>query len=98
MGLFSVRIGLGNGENEMKNEVAFVSFTVVGDGNGRIVAEDCDAIRKVVVIDVVVVKENPSDDVLNLIDGNCDADGASSGDAIGDGGLDFGIHGGHHGA
>lgn len=93
MGLFGVRIGLSGGENEVKNEVAFVAFAIVGDGNGRVVSENGDSIGEMVVVDVVVIQENPSDDVLNLIDGNRDADGLGRRDAIGDGGEDGEFHG-----
>ena len=89
MGLFSVWIGLSDGENEMKNEMPFVAFAVIGDGNGRVVSEDGDAVGEMVAINVIVVDENPSDDVLDFIDGNCDADGLGRRDAVGDGGLDF---------
>lgn len=92
MGLFGVWIGLGDGENEIENEMRFIAFTVIGDGNGRIVAENGDAVGEMVIVNVVVVKENPSDDVLDFIDGNCDADGLGRRDAIGDGGLDFEVH------
>lgn len=53
MGLFSVRIGLGaDGENEIENKMAFVTFAIVGDGNGRVVAEDCHPIGERIPINI----------------------------------------------
>lgn len=82
MGLFGVRIGLGGGENEVDDEMRFVSFSVIGDGNGRIITEDGDSIGEMVVVNVVVVEKNPANRVLDLIGGNCDGDGLGRRDAL----------------
>lgn len=78
----------------MKNEMRFIAFAIVGDGNGRIIAEDGYAVGEVVIVNVVVVEKNPANRVLNLIGGNCDGDGLGRRDALVDCGEDGEFHGG----
>lgn len=61
MGLFSVRIGLSDGENQIENEMPLVAVAVIGDGNGRIVTEDRDSIGEWVEVNVNEMGADKSD-------------------------------------
>ena len=52
-GLFSVRVGLIDGENQIENKMGFVTVVVVGNGDGRIVAENRHSVGEFVPINVV---------------------------------------------
>lgn len=98
IGLIGVRIGLGDGENQIENEMTLVAVAVVGNGDGRIVAENRHSVGEFVPIDVVETGANKGDGFLDGIGGDGDADGLDHRDGIGDGGEDGGFHRGQNAA
>ena len=74
--------GQRSGTHKIKDEVSFVAVAGFGNGNGRIVTEDCNPIRKPVPIHVNESGTNETDCSLNIGDG--DGDGERGSYAIGD--------------
>ena len=93
MDLFGVRIGLGDGENQIENKVGFVTVAVVGNGDGRIVAENGDAVRKWIEVNIVEMGANECDGGVNVSGWDGDADGPCRRDAVGDCCKDGEFHG-----
>ena len=85
---------MGSTEN-FQNEMGLQTVTGFGNGNGRIVSKDRDAIGERIPVDVVVVALDPSDGRFNV--GDADGGDGTARDALGDRsteGLDCGgIHG-----
>ncbi len=91
MGLFSVRIGLRDGENEIENKMTFIAVAVRVGPNGRIVAEYGNSVGERVEVDVNETGTEKSDCCVNVGDG--DGDDSGRGDAIGDCGEQGELHG-----
>ena len=98
MDLLSVRIGLGDGENEIENKMTLVTFAVIGDGNGRVVAENGDSIRERIPINIGETGADEGDCGFDGIGGDGDVDGLGRGDGIGDCGEDGEFHRGQNAA
>lgn len=81
MGLFGVRVGLGaDGKNQIENKMPFVAVAIVSNGNGRIIPENRDAIRKGVPIDIDVSGADERNGGFDGVGWDGDGNGSGHGD------------------
>lgn len=74
MGLFSVRIGRGDGENEVDDEMPFVAVAIRRNGHGGVIAKNCDAVEMRVPVDVIEGALDPADGIFDAKEWDCNAD------------------------
>lgn len=73
--------------------MSFVAVAVGGNGDALVITENCNPIRKPVPIHVDESGTEKADCSVNVGEWEADIDGKARGDAAGDGGEDFFVHG-----